>query len=132
MPDWQLSFLAQIRTSYSPLLSTTENLYTYEHLQLNWKDGIEITEWLELLPPFTAVKNLYLSRQFVPRIAPAPQELTGGRTAEVLPTLQNLSLEEFRPSEPVQEGIGQFISARQLASQLVAVSLWDRDLSREL
>ena len=132
VPDWQLSFLAQICTSFLPLLSTTENLYIYEHLQLDWKDGIDNTEWLELLLPFAAVKNLYLSKQFAPRIAPALQELTGSRTAAVLPTLQNLFLEELRPSEPVQEGIAQFISARQLASQPVAVSLWNRDLSREL
>ena len=36
-----------------------------------WKDNIENTFWLELLRPFTAVKNLYLSKAFVPRIVPA-------------------------------------------------------------
>ena len=132
VPDWQLSSLAQICTSSLPLVSTTENLYIYEHLQLDWKDGIENAEWLELLLPFTAVKNLYLSKQFAPRIAPALRELAGGRTTEILPTLQNIFLEEFRPSEPVQEGIWQLISARQLTNHLVVVSLWDRDLSREL
>jgi hypothetical protein len=92
------------------------------------EDDIENTEWLELLLPFTAVKNLYLSKQFSPRIAPALQELTGGRTTEVLPALQNVLLEGFQPSEPVQEGIAQFISARQLTNHPVAISVWDRDL----
>jgi hypothetical protein len=48
-----------------PLLSTTENLYIYEHLQsqLGWKNGIENTEWFELLLPITALNDLYLPKQ---------------------------------------------------------------------
>jgi len=86
---------------------------------------------LELLVPFTAVKNLYLSKQFAPRIAPALQELTGDRTTEVLPSLENVFLEGFLPSEPVEEGIRQFISARQLANRPVAISVWERDPEQE-
>jgi hypothetical protein len=132
-PDWQLSSLAQICTMSLPHLSTTENLSIHErtHWQLDWKDGIENVEWLELLLPFTAVKNLYLSKQFAPRIAPALQETTGDGTTEVLSTLQNLYLEGFQPSESVQEGIAQFISARQLTSHPVAVSVWDREVGDE-
>ena len=134
VPDWQLSSLAQICTLSLPLLSTTESLFIYEPVQsqLDWKDGIENTEWLDLLFPFTAVKNFYLSKQFAPRITPALQELTGGRTIEVLPTLQNLFLEGFQPSEPVHhEGIAQFISARQLINRPVATSVWERDSTQE-
>jgi hypothetical protein len=133
VPVWQLSSLAQICTSSLPLLSTTESLSIYEpvHSQLNWKDSIENTEWLELLLPFTAVKDFYLSKQFAPRITPALQELTGGRTTEVLPTLQNLFLEGFQPSEPVHDGITQFISARQLINHPVAISVWERDPTQE-
>jgi hypothetical protein len=110
-----------------------ENLYIYENLRSppNWKDDIENTEWLDLLLPFTAVKNLYLSKQFSPRIAPALLELTGERTAEVLPALQNVLLEGFQPSEPVEEGITQFISARRLTNHPVAISAWDRDSIRD-
>ena len=132
-PDWQLSSLAQICTTSLPLLSTTENLFIYERYnsQLDWKDGIENIEWLELLLPFSAVKKLYLSEQFAPRIAPALQEIAGGGTTEVLPALQNLFLEGFRPSEPVHEGIERFISARQLANSPVAISVWERDPTQE-
>jgi hypothetical protein len=128
VPDWQLSSIAQISTSSLPLLSTTENLYVSEDLQsqLDWTNGVENTEWLDLLLPFTALKNLYLSKQFAPRIAPALRELTGGRATVVLPTLQNLFLEGFKPSEPVHQGIGQFISARQLTNRPVAISVWER------
>jgi hypothetical protein len=128
VPSWQLSSLAQICTTSFSLLSTTESLFIHEdgRLQLDWDDGIENFEWLELLLPFVAVKDLYLSKRFAPRIAPALQELTGGRTTEVLPTLQNLFLEGFEPSEPVHECIGQFISARQLTDRPVAISVWER------
>jgi hypothetical protein len=128
VPDWQLSSLAQICISSLPLLSTTENLYISENLlsQLDWKDGVENTEWLGFLLQFTAVKDLYLSKEFAPRLAPALQELTRGRTAEVLPNLQNFFLEGFQPLIPVHEGIGQFISARQLTNRPVAISVWNR------
>jgi hypothetical protein len=132
--NWQLSSVVQICTlSLHPLL-TMENLYIHEDLDSppNWTDGIENAEWLDLLLPFTAVKNLYLSKQFSPRIAPALQELTGERTTEVLPALKNVLLEGFQPSEPVQEGIAQFISARRLTNHPVATSVWDRDLVRDV
>jgi hypothetical protein len=43
---------------------------------------------------------------------------------EVLPTPQNLFWEGFQQSEPVQEGITQFISTQQLTNQPIAVSSW--------
>ncbi|KAF8495415.1 hypothetical protein F5888DRAFT_1890501 [Russula emetica] len=106
-----------------------ENLYIDGDLNspLVWEHDIDITEWLDLLLPFTAVKTLYLSKIFSPRIALALQEPTGGRTTEVLPTLKNVILEGFQPSEPVEEGIAEFISARQLTNHPVAISVWDRD-----
>jgi hypothetical protein len=128
--NWQLSFLAQICTlSLQPFL-TMENLYIHEDLESppNWTDDIENTEWLNLLLPFTAVKNLYLCKRISPRITPALQELAGARTTEVLPTLRNVLLEGFQLSEPVQEGIAQFISARRLTNHPVATSVWNRDL----
>ncbi|KAF8497376.1 hypothetical protein F5888DRAFT_277583 [Russula emetica] len=126
--DRQLSALAQICTlSLRPLL-TTENLYIYiydpPYLSLGLKDGIDDTEWLELLLPFTAVKNLYLSKRISPHFALAMQELTGGRTTEVLPALQNVILVGFQPSEPVHEGIAQFVSARELSRISVGDSSW--------
>ena len=58
--DWQISSLEQVCTSCSPLLSTLENLYIYQapFSQPNWQDNIENILWLELLHPFTTIKNL--------------------------------------------------------------------------
>ncbi len=127
-PNWQLSALAQICTSFSPHLSTAETLYVYEyfHSKPDWSD-VENTEWLEVLFPFTAVKNLYISKEFGPRIAPTLQELTEGGMTAMLPILQNIFLEGFQPSESVEEGIGRFISGRQLTDHPIIISSWDRD-----
>ncbi|KAF8497379.1 hypothetical protein F5888DRAFT_1906697 [Russula emetica] len=109
-PDRQLSPLAQTCTLSLRLLLTMDNLYIFGDLNspLAWEYNTKI---LDLLLLFTAVKNLYLSETFSRCIACALQELT-------------------RPSEPVrpgQEGIAQFISARQLTNNPVAISVWVRD-----
>ena len=96
--EWQLSSLEQVCTSSLPPISTLEDLYIYEYrdwLQPCWQDDVENPLWLELLHVFASVKNLYVSEEFVPRIAPALQELVGGRTTEVLPSLENIFLEGF-------------------------------------
>ena len=109
------------------LIPTVKSLYIQSRfLQLHWQDDIESSQWLELFYPFTAVKDLYLFREFVPRIAPVLQELVGERVTEVLPALQNLFLEEPLPSGHVQEIIGQFVDARQLAGHPIAISRWHR------
>jgi len=131
-PDWQLSSLAQVCTWSLPPLSTVEILYIYKHqfFELDWQGDIEKTQWLELLRPFTAVKNLCISKEYAPSIILALRELVGDIRTEVLPALQDILLEELQPSGPVRESIEQFISARQLTSNPVAVSLWDRDIEK--
>ena len=128
---WQVSSLEQICTSCLPPLSTVEYLCIYMALYPpHWQDAAENTLWLELLHPFTSVKNLYLSEEFAPHIVPALQELIGGRTTEVLPTLQTIFLEGLS-SGPVQEGIGKFVAARQLSGHPITVSLWERDSEQD-
>ena len=123
--DWQLSSLAQFCNSSFPeaFIPTVGHLYIYEknYPQPDWQDDIEDSQWLEVLHPFTAVKDLFLSREFASRIVPALQELTG----EVLPSLQNIFLEDLHPSAPVQGAIGKFVAARQLSGHPIAVSHWD-------
>lgn len=57
---------------------------------------------------------------------PALKELVGGRATETLPALQNIFVEGLQPSGPVQEGIGEFVAARQVASHPIAVTNWER------
>jgi hypothetical protein len=122
--DWQVSSMEQVCASCLPFISTIEVLYIhkdpYESLE-DWPGNIENRLWLELLHPFTAVKILDISRDFVPRILPALQELVGERTTEVLPALQNIVLEGLEPG-PVQEGIRQFVAARQATGHSITVN----------
>jgi hypothetical protein len=127
--DLQLSSMAQFCSSIFPraLITTVEHLYILENkllLRPHWQDNIENREWLELFRPFTAVKGLYISEEFLPRIAPTLKELVGERVTEVLPALLALFLEETNLSEPVREAIGEFIAARQLAGRRIDVSQW--------
>ena len=85
----------------------------------------------QLLLPFTAVKNLYLCKEFAPGIAAALQDLVGGRIMEVLPSLQNIFVEKLGPSGPFQEKIGQFVAARQLSDHPIVISDWDEHSDKE-
>jgi len=123
--DWQLSSVTELCSSLSPLTSLVEHLYIQHRdrdLELFCDDEMENSQWLELLHPFTSLKELYLSRENAPRIAAALQDLVGERATEVLPALQRVFIEEHHPSRPVQEAIDKFIAARQLSGHPVAVS----------
>jgi hypothetical protein len=128
-PDWQLSSIEQVCNSSLHPLSTVEDLnIEHRYWQLGWKDdAIDNTLWLQLLLPFTAVKNIHLSKEFGPGIAAALQELVGGRITEVLPSLQNIFVEGLEPSGPFQKSIGQFVAARQLSDHPVTISVWNKD-----
>jgi hypothetical protein len=120
--DWQLSCLAKVCSSSLPPLSTVEHLKIVSY-RSHWQDDIESTQWLELLSPFTSVKDLDLSDGLVPLIAPALQELTGSRVTEVLPILQNLLLDSQELSRPTKQVIRQFIDARQRSGLTVSLLL---------
>lgn len=120
--------MAQVCSSSFPqdLIPSLKHLYfcNDQYPQLLWQDDIESSQWLELLHPFTAVRDLYLSREFVPRIARGLQELVVENVTEVLPALQSLYLEELPPSVPVRKAILQFVEARKLSSHPIAVYRW--------
>jgi hypothetical protein len=126
-PDWQLSSIEQVCNFSLHPISTVEDLYIERrYSQLIWKgDGIENTLWLELLLPFTAVKNLCLSKEVAPGIAATLEELVGSRITEVLPRLQNIFVEGLEPSGPFQKKIGRFVAARRLSGHPIAISVWD-------
>ena len=126
--DWQLSSLVQVCSSSFPqaFMTAVEHLYILRRAFWGWSEDIENSQWLKFFYPFTAVKDLYISRGFVPRITLALQELVGERVTEVLPVLQSLHLEEPHQSGPVQEAIGRFVAARQLVGHPIAVTRWKR------
>ena len=129
-PDRQLWCLAQVCRTALPCLSTVEHLYISDSIlpPLDWPDDIENTRWWDLLRPFTALKNLYLSEAFAPRIAPALQELFRESVTEVLPKLQNIFLEDFQPSDPAKTAIWQFVTGSRVDGHHMTVAHWDREL----
>jgi hypothetical protein len=128
----RLSSVAQVCNSALPsLVSTVEHLYIqrggFTSMPLVWQNNAaENTLWLQLLLPFTAVKNLYLSEELGPSIVDALEQLVGARITEVLPNLQNIFVEYFKPSRPsrFQKEVGQFVAARQLSNHPIAISEW--------
>jgi hypothetical protein len=132
-PDQQLSSVGHVcSTSFSSTVETVEDLYIERrYSQLDWRNyAIENTLWLELLLPFTAVKNLYLYKDFTPGIAGALQGLVEDGITDVLPNLQNIFVDELA-REQFEKNIGQFVVARRLSGYPVAISNWDKDTSDE-
>ena len=127
--DWQFPSLAHAISSLSPTLSTLETLNVRERgsqpPRPGWEDDMEDNPWLGFFHPFTSVKNLYLSKNIVPFVVLALLQLAEERVTDVLPVLQKLYLEGFKPSGLVQDGIGQFVAARQLINHPVIVEPWD-------
>ena len=128
----RLSSLVQLCTSSFPqaLIPRVEVLIIVGRYfsMPSGQDDIDHSLWRELLQPFTAVKDLYLDLEIAPHIALVMQELVGGSVLELFPVLQNIFLNGLQPSGLVPEGIEQFVTARQLASNPIYVSHCERRL----
>ena len=96
-PVLQVLSVEQVCITCLPPLPALEDLYIYEDSKSppDWRDNVENTRWLDLLRPFPAVKNLYLSEEFALRIGPALQELVESRTMELL---RNYRISSWRDS----------------------------------
>jgi hypothetical protein len=123
-----LPSLQQVFTSSLSPLSTLESLYIfcYGYAPLDWQSYVQKMPLPELLRPFAAAKNLYLSDQIAEIIAFSMKELVGGGLTEILPNLENIFVEYLGPG-PVQEDIGQFVAARQATGgHPIAIIDWDK------
>ena len=129
-PGWQLSSVAQVCNAHFPLLSQVEQLDICETspMKLAAKNEVNPSQWLELFRPFSAVRSLYVSETLEPIVAGALRELSGDRTMEVLPALENLSLDELGPSGPARDAMEPFIAVRQLSGRSVVVQRQKRRL----
>ena len=123
--DWQLSSVTQVCNEDFPLLSQVEQLDICESpsIQLAGKNEVGSSQWLELFRLFSAVRILYVSETLEPLVAAALGELTGERTMEVLPALENLSLDGVEQSKSTQDAIDSFIAARRLSDRPIVIHL---------
>jgi hypothetical protein len=122
--NYQITSLCHLCSSSFPLISALVELEIWEDHNLSlshWKDDMENARWLELLDLFTALKKLRLTGGTIARrVCGAPQELSGERATEVLPTLQTLVI-EGSSLEPAQEAMRSFFAVRQLSGHPVVV-----------
>jgi len=121
----QLWSLAQICSSSLPLISALEELEINEH-DLPSSYDMDDTQWLELLDPFTALKNLYLTDDIARRVCNVLRELSGEMATEVLPALRNIFVDRPRSFKRIQKAIKPFIAARRLSGRPVAINHWRR------
>jgi hypothetical protein len=138
-PDLQLLSLVQVCASSFPqtFIPAVKHLYILESREYqeeewkydseDWQNNVQNSQWLQLLHPFIAVKDLYISEKIVPFIAPALQELVGDRVTEALPALECLFLDGLRASGPVRDAIRPFVAARHLSTHPIVASYWDCD-----
>ena len=128
-PDLQFSTIERLCSPFLRTISTLEDLYIEHEYSLAERGEIGAIEnalWLQLLLPFLSVKDLYISEDFAPGIAKALKELDGARITEVLPSLQNIFVEWFKPLGAFQKKVGKFVAARQLSGQPIAISVWNK------
>ena len=114
-----------------PPLATAERLdirmEAYWSGRFRWQHDPQNNQWINLLRPFIAVKNLYLFEAAALRVVPALEEAAEGGVINVLPALQNVFLQGLQPTGPVQEAIGRFASARQPSGCPIAIHRWEME-----
>jgi len=119
--DWRLSSVAQVCDLALSPFPTLERLDIGIRDSSHWQDNVENAQWVELLHPFTSIKDLLLHEESIRHVAPALEQLAGERVTGALPTLQNIFLQGPKPSDPVKEAIVKFVAARQLSGCPVSV-----------
>jgi len=119
----RLSYLAQFCASFLHTLSPFEFLHIHNSMYHTWEDVIDDPDpqWLELLHPFTTVKDLLLSGTVAPYVAQALRGLPVEQVTEVLPALENVFISRSEPYGPVWEAISEFADARQLSDHPVSI-----------
>jgi len=119
--DWPLlGSFARFCISALPPLSTLKRLDIRKSGR-HWQDRISDPQWLDLLRPFTSVKDLVLSDTAAGHVAPALRGLTVENVTDILPALQNLFLKVSARSGLTQKAIAQFVATRGLSDHPVTV-----------
>ena len=124
--DWQLSFVTQISTQLSPLLSSIHLLEIPMRFESNVPTGeeeVDATQIQELFQPFTRVKAVYVwQKKLVPGIVRALVTPSEDMGAGVLPELASLHLTGCRKSSSVAKAAKQIVAMRSLSGQTVSLS----------
>ena len=119
--DWQVSSVAQIFNSFSPLFSAVEHL-TLEHRVHSQSSeehsAADRTEWRRLLGSFRNVKTLRIDEGLVEELSRCLELDDGELPLEVLPELQELT---YPGSGNTGDAFTSFIEARQNAGRPITL-----------
>jgi len=131
--DWPLPSMMALFGRLLPIPSAVEQLKLYEawdepdfSIEEERQDDLDDLRSLEFLIPFVSVKSLYVSRMLGPFVARALENLMEESVTVLLPALENLFFEGFRPPGFLVSTIESFVSMRQLAGHPVIVRRWER------
>jgi len=116
--DWQVSFATQIFRTLRTVFSTVEHL-TLEfqrYFKSPEENGVDRTQWRELLGSLGNVKILRVSEDFQGQISRSLQVDDGESALELLPELKELQYPGFRDDG---NAFNAFIDARQDAGRPV-------------
>jgi F-box-like len=113
--DWKLSFLTQITSQLSPLLSSLHELVITGDSSLEVptvEEGVDSTQWLELFQQFNHVTKVTVSNErSVPCIVQAL--VMDDIAAGVLPGLSTLRLNGYNLTPSVAKAAEQFVATRR-------------------
>jgi hypothetical protein len=119
--DHQLSFVTQILSQLSPLLSSVAKLTFITHLEMpTGKEDVDPTQWLGLFQLFTHVREIHVFEQLVPNIVQAL--VTEAMDIGVLPELTSLSLNGYRKSPSAAKAAEEFVATRRASGRTVSLS----------
>ena len=121
--DLQVSSVAQIFNSLGQIFSTVEHLTLKyeEHTQSSEEhNGVDRTEWRNLLGSFSNVKTLRVDDGLVKELSRSLRLDDGELPLELLPELEELA---YSGSGDAGDGFKSFIDARQNAGRPVTLVL---------
>jgi hypothetical protein len=119
--DWQVSSVAQISNSLSPIFSTVDHLTLGHEVHTRSSeehDEVDRTEWRKLLRSFSNVKTLHITNGFVEDLSRCLRLEDGELPLELLPELQELTC---FGRDDTSDAFTSFIDARQNAGRPVTL-----------
>lgn len=119
--DSQLSFVTQILSQLSPLLSSVAKVTFITQWEMpTGKEDVDPTQWLQLFRLFTHVRELHIFEQLVLDIA---EVLTmEAMDIGVLPELNSLSLNGYRKFPSAVQAAEEFVATRKVSGRTVSLS----------
>ncbi|KAH9967679.1 hypothetical protein BJV74DRAFT_990710 [Russula compacta] len=126
--DRQASSMTRVCSQLS-LLSHVEQLHISRVTpEQGWQgNGIDSTQFLELLHPFPTLQHLHIYGELSLLVVRVLQEVTGDSAIEVLPSLRSLVFQGRSLSGSMQRDIQGFITARQNSNHPVEVQWKESD-----